>query len=119
MKVAFVEGPGNRTGGCKLPERPINKRAHQAANENGGEKILAQLESGEIVHEDLINEVLHRTVRDNAIPMVISTKPIWFDTAPWVRVAHQFKSWPLNQVGLLWNDVIKYTVKTAFYKPFC
>ncbi|MCE5185398.1 MAG: hypothetical protein LLF76_04665 [Planctomycetaceae bacterium] len=81
--------------------------------EHGGEQLLDKALAGEAIPDDLINEVLHRTVRDKAFPMVISTKPLWYDNHPMVKVLAQFKTWPMKQTAMIWNDVVKYTVKTG------
>ncbi|MFH1371789.1 MAG: hypothetical protein ABII09_10970 [Planctomycetota bacterium] len=78
-----------------------------------GSKILDALEKGEPITDDMINEALHYTVRDKAFPVVLSTKPMWWETQPLLKIFTQFKTWPKEQLGMIWNDVIKYTVKTG------
>ena len=82
-------------------------------SEHGNEKLLKAAMTGKPVQVDLINEALHRTVRDRAFPMVLNTKPIWYDTQPLVKILAQFKTWPIQQTKMIWNDVIKYTIKTG------
>jgi hypothetical protein len=81
--------------------------------EQGGERLVEALDKGEIVHADLISEILHRTVRDRAFPMALTTKPIWYDTQPIWKIPAQFKTWPMQQLAMIWNDVLKYTIKTG------
>jgi len=78
-----------------------------------GSKVLEALEKGEPITDDLINEALHYTVRDKAFPIVLSTKPMWWETQPLLKIFTQFKTWPKEQLGMIWNDVLKYTVKTG------
>ncbi|MCJ7729800.1 MAG: hypothetical protein MUO27_08000, partial [Sedimentisphaerales bacterium] len=78
-----------------------------------GSKILDTLEKGEPITGDIINEALHYTVRDKAFPVVLSTKPMWWETQPLLKIFTQFKTWPKEQLGMIWNDVLKYTVKTG------
>jgi hypothetical protein len=78
-----------------------------------GSKILDALEKDEPITDDLINEALHYTVRDKAFPVVLSTKPLWWETQPLMKIITQFKMWPKEQLGMIWNDVFKYTVKTG------
>jgi len=92
---------------------PFERSYKERLKEHGGKKILAAIEKGEPVTEDMISDVLHYTVRDRAYPMVISTKPLWYDTHPFVKVAAQFKTWPVRQTQMIYNDVLKYTVKTG------
>lgn len=77
----------------------------------GNEEFLAKLESVDDIPTDLLNAVLHRTVRDHAFPVVLSTKRSWWDNKPFVRMLTQFKIWGTDQVGHVWNDVIKDAVQ--------
>ena len=103
-----------RMGKFLSPLEVIGKSPSQAATrlrELGNEELLARLESVEDIPADLMNAVLHRTVRDNAFPVVLSTKRAWWDNHPFARVLTQFKVWGTDQVGHIWNDVIKDTVQ--------
>jgi len=55
---------------------------------------------------------LHTAVKNKAFPLILNTKPIWYDTHPMMKVLAQFKTWPIQQTNMIWNDVIKYTVKS-------
>ena len=103
-----------RIGKFLSPLEAIGKSPSQAATrlrELGNEELLAKLESVEDIDADLMNAVLHRTVRDNAFPVVLSTKRLWWDNHPFARVLTQFKIWGSEQIGHIWNDVIKDTVQ--------
>jgi hypothetical protein len=103
-----------RIGKLLSPLEAIGKSPTQAASrlrELGNEELLAKLESSEDISPELLNAVLHRTVRDNAFPVVLSTKRLWWDNHPFARVLTQFKVWGTEQVGHIWNDVIKKTVR--------
>ena len=103
-----------RMGKFLSPLEAIGKSPSQAATrlrELGNEELLAKLESVEDISPDLMNAVLHRTVRDNAFPVVLSTKRAWWDNHPFARVLTQFKVWGTDQIGHIWNDVIKDTVQ--------
>ncbi len=103
-----------RIGKFLSPLEAIGKSPSQAATrlrELGNEELLAKLESVEDISPDLLNAVLHRTVKDNAFPVILSTKRSWWDNHPFARVLTQFKVWGTDQVGHIWNDVIKDTVQ--------
>ena len=103
-----------RIGKFLSPLEAIGKSPSQAATrlrELGNEELLAKLTSVEDISPDLLNAVLHRTVRDNAFPVLLSTKRVWWDNHPFARVLTQFKVWGTEQVGHIWNDVVKDTVK--------
>ncbi len=92
----------------------VGRSKTQAAlrlQELGDDALIKKLQTSEDISPDLLNEVLHRTVRDNAFPVVLSTKRAWWDNHPFIRVATQFKVWGTEQVGHIWNDVIKKTVQ--------
>lgn len=96
------------------PLEAIGKAPSQAAarlRELGNDELLAKLESSKDISPDLLNTILHRTVRDNAFPVVLSTKRVWWDNHPFMRVLTQFKIWGTEQIGHIWNDVIKKTVQ--------
>jgi len=103
-----------RIGKFLSPMETIGTAPTQAAvrlRELGNEELLNKLVTSDDISPDLLNAVLHRTVRDNAFPVVLSTKRAWWDNHPWARVATQFKVWGTDQVGHVWNDVVKDTVK--------
>lgn len=92
----------------------VGRSETQAAlrlRELGDDALIKKLQTSKDISPDLLNEVLHRTVRDNAFPVVASTKRSWWDNHPFIRVATQFKIWGTEQVGHIWNDVIKKTVQ--------
>ena len=89
------------------------KQVKNRLRELGNEELIERLAKGEELNGDLLDAVLHRTVRDKTFPILLSTKPIWWDNHPWARTAAQFKTWPVRQTQHIWNDVIKYTVKTG------
>ncbi len=98
--ISFIWGSG---------EKALKFRIGEA----GGEKVLEKALAGEELSQEDIEFMLHVTVRDKAFPMVLSTKPIWYDNHPFVKVLAQFKTWPMQQLNMIWRDVIKYTVKTG------
>ncbi len=73
--------------------------------------MLAKIQSVDDISPDLLDAILHKIVRDNAFPVVLSTKRSWWDNKPFVRALTQFKVWGTDQIGHVWNDVIKDTVK--------
>ncbi|KKK52857.1 hypothetical protein LCGC14_3100700, partial [marine sediment metagenome] len=89
------------------------KQVKNRLRELGNEALIEELAQGKELNGDLLDAVLHRTVRDKTFPILLSTKPIWWDNHPWARAAAQFKTWPVRQTQHIWNDVIKYTVKTG------
>ena len=103
-----------RWGNLMSPFEVIGKSPTQALlrlRELGNEEMLAKIESVDDISPDLLDAILHKTVRDNAFPVVLSTKRSWWDNKPFVRMLTQFKVWGTDQIGHVWNDVIKDTVK--------
>jgi hypothetical protein len=98
--------------------RPFGKNKFQdpvvyRVKEMGGEPIIEALVKGEPVTEDMIDRVIHDTVKNKAYPQTLATKPIWYDQHPMVKAMLQFKTWPVRDVEMVWRDVAKYTVKTG------
>ena len=103
-----------RIGKLLSPLEAIGKSPTQAVlrlRELGNEEMLAKIQSVDDISPDLLDAILHKTVRDNAFPVVLSTKRSWWDNKPFVRMLTQFKVWGTDQLGHIWNDVIKDTVK--------
>ena len=67
---------------------------------------------GERLTQDQINYILHTAVKNKAFPLILNTKPIWYDAHPMMKVLAQFKTWPIQQTNMIWNDVVKYTIKS-------
>jgi len=99
-KISYIWGGG---------VEQIKHRISDVAREKALEKALA----GEELSQDEIEFMLHKAVRDKAFPMVMSTKPIWYDNHPFIKILAQFKTWPVEQTKLIWRDVVKYTAKTG------
>ena len=87
-------------------------QAQLRLRELGDDEFLAKLESVDDISADILDAVLHKTVRDKAFPVVLSTKRSWWDNKPFMRMVTQFKVWGTDQVGHVWNDVIKDSVQT-------
>lgn len=90
-------------------EAQVKHRISEAA----GEKALAKALKGEELTQEEVEFMLHKAVRDKAFPMILSTKPIWYDNRPFIKALVQFKTWPVQQLNMIWRDVVKYTVKTG------
>jgi hypothetical protein len=99
-KLSYIFGFG---------KKQITHRISAAAGEKALEKALA----GEELTQEETEFMLHVAVRDKAFPMVLSTKPLWYDNHPMIKVAAQFKTWPVSQANMIWRDVVKYTAKTG------
>ena len=79
----------------------------------GGEPIIEALVNGKPVTKDMIDRVIHDTVKNKAYAQTLATKPIWYDEHPMVKAMIQFKTWPIRDIEMIWRDVGKYTVKTG------
>ena len=78
-----------------------------------GPEIEATILAGQPVSQEQIEAFLADAVSRNAFPMLLNTKPIWWETHPLMKVLAQFKTWPIRQTNLIYQDVLKYTVKTG------
>jgi hypothetical protein len=77
------------------------------------EEIFNKIQKGEELTQDEIGYVLHKAVKEKAFPMIMSTKPLWYDNHPFIKAMAQFKTWPVRQLNMVWQDVVKYTFKTG------
>lgn len=77
------------------------------------DKLIERLEAGKKISQVEIDFFLHQAIKEKAFPMIMSTKPVWYDNSPWLKVLAQFKTWPVRQLNMVWQDVVKYTVKTG------
>lgn len=74
------------------------------------EDLVKILESGKVAPVEL-HAALHRASRDLTFPVIMSTKRMWWDNHPWVRVMAQFKTWPAEQVGFIWKSTVQEAAK--------
>ena len=65
------------------------------------------------VPDDVMAEVLHRTVTDTAFPLTLASKRMWWGNKPVVQMMTQFKVWSADQMRFIYKDVFKYGVKTG------
>lgn len=64
------------------------------------------------ISDDVMAEVLHRTVTDSAFPLTLASKRMWWGNRPFVQTMTQFKVWSADQMRFIYKDVLKYTVAT-------
>lgn len=103
-----------RIGGLLSPLEAIGRSPRQAIKrltDLGSDELIAKLESVDDIPPDLLEAILHKTVKDLAFPVDLSTKRSWWDNKPFMRMVAQFKIWGTDQVGHVWNDVIRQSVK--------
>ncbi len=74
---------------------------------------LADALSQESISDDVMAEVLHRTVTDSAFPLTLASKRMWWGNRPFLQTATQFKVWSADQMRFIYKDVIKYTAATG------
>ncbi len=74
---------------------------------------LADAMAGDKISDDIMSEVLHRTVTDSAFPLTLASKRMWWGNRPWVQTMTQFKVWSADQMRFIYKDVLKYTVATG------
>ena len=74
---------------------------------------LAESLSQEKISDEVMAEVLHRTVTDSAFPLTLASKRMWWGNRPWVQAMTQFKIWSADQMRFIYKDVLKYTVATG------
>ena len=86
-----------------------NRVLQDITNEELVDKFI---EKGE-VSDDVMSEVLHRTVVDSAFPLTLASKRMWWGNRPFVQVAAQFKIWSADQLRFIYKDVLQYTIATG------
>ena len=69
--------------------------------------------SKEKIDDDVMAEVLHRTVTDSAFPLTLASKRMWWGNRPWIQTATQFKIWSADQMRFIYKDVLQYTIATG------
>ncbi len=74
---------------------------------------LADALSQEKISDEVLSEVLHRTVTDSAFPLTLASKRMWWGNRPFVQTMTQFKIWSADQMRFMYKDVLKYTVATG------
>lgn len=56
----------------------------------------------------------YHAVNDTQFAMSLATNPVWWNSRPVVRLMWKFKTWPVRQIGLVYNNVAKEAVKGNF-----
>ena len=74
---------------------------------------LVDVLSKKEIDDDVMAEVLHRTVTDSAFPLTLASKRMWWGNRPFVKTMTQFKVWPADQMRFIYKDVLKYTIATG------
>ena len=105
IKPGFWENITNLTEGLFSTKKAAEIRI--------GDRIMEKVNSGETISVEDVNKFLHEAVQNRAFPMLLDTKPIWWDSSVLGRLFSQFKTWTVRQTNMIWNDVVKYTVKTG------
>ncbi len=76
------------------------------------EQLVDAMAKGKI-SDEVMSEVLHRTVTNSAFPLTLASKRLWWGNQPWLQTATQFKVWSADQMGFIYKDVLKYTIATG------
>ncbi|MCB7129171.1 MAG: hypothetical protein J3T61_06515, partial [Candidatus Brocadiales bacterium] len=99
-----IQGLGENT------EKQITDRIKEAglAEKSTEEMVdlLAKSKGADLLPIE-IQAVLHRAVRDQAFPVILSTKRLWWEDSPFAKVLTQFKVWPIEQVGFIYRSAMK------------
>ena len=106
--IAILERKGVDVTG-RLLERVaavFGQSRAQAAYRVGAD-IEATILAGQEVSQEQIESFLAEAVSKNAFPMLLNTKPIWWETHPLMKVLAQFKTWPIRQTNLIYQDVLE------------
>ena len=72
--------------------------------------ILAESTGGDLLPIE-IQAVLHRASRDQAFPVILSTKRLWWDNQPFMKVLSQFKIWPIEQIGFIYRSAMVQSIR--------
>lgn len=113
------QGSNNRLGrllqsmvslGDESPVAVRRRLQRRGLLDKSNEELVRILERGELAPEEL-HAILHRASRDLTFPVILSTKRMWWDNHPWIRVMAQFKTWPVEQVGFIWQTTVKEAAK--------
>lgn len=67
------------------------------------------------IPDDVMAEVLHRTITDSAFPLTLASKRLWWNRKPVLQAATQFKVWSADQTRFIYRDVLKYGIQTGDY----
>lgn len=73
--------------------------------------ILTKATSGGVMLPEQYQRVIFSAVRDQAFPVTLSTKRLWWDNSPVMRALSQFKVWPVEQTAFIYNDALKESLK--------
>jgi hypothetical protein len=61
-----------------------------------------------------LEEALSRFVSDTQFPQTLATKRIWWDSHPWMRLMAKFKTFGIEQTGMIYRHVVQEAAKGNF-----
>ena len=94
--------------------RSQNQTRNRVLTSMTNEQLAETFGEGEI-SDDVMSEVLHRTVTDSAFPLTLASKRLWWNQRPVLQAATQFKVWSADQTRFIYKDVLKYGIQTGDY----
>lgn len=104
LQAVFTLGAGTEGAAVRRLER-----SGMTARE-----VRSLVASGQPIPVERIQEAMVRAVRDEQFAMDLVSSPMWWQNAPWLRVAGQFKGFAVKQMMLTYNVVGKEAAKGNF-----
>ena len=81
------------------------------------EALSREMINSEEMTPEIMATAMHRMVRDSTFPVMLSTKRLWWDNNPAMRVLTQFKVWPVEQTVFAYNHAVLEAVKHKNFAP--
>lgn len=118
-RLMEVDGPMGPTSKmfdrlATIVGRSQNQTRNRVLTDMTNEQLAETFGQGEI-SDDVMSEVLHRTVTDSAFPLTLASKRLWWNQKPVLQAATQFKVWSADQTRFIYKDVLKYSIQTGDY----
>lgn len=118
-RLMEVDGPMGPTSKmfdrlATIVGRSQNQTRNRVLTSMTNEQLAETFGQGEI-SDEVMSEVLHRTVTDSAFPLTLASKRLWWNQRPVLQAATQFKVWSADQTRFIYKDVLKYGIQTGDY----
>jgi len=94
----------------------IERRLQRSGVNNLTNEQLAHMlsvQNGKMTPEQ-IEAAMHRLVADTQFPITLASKRIWWNSHPWLKLMFKFKPFGIEQVSMIYQNVVKETAKGNF-----
>jgi len=96
--------------GLRDPLSASERRVQKLTNMTDAE-LARKVASGTKLSNAELKDAMQRMVQNTQFPLTLASERIWWASHPWVRQLAKFKTWGADQLGFIYNEVVKEAAK--------